>query len=100
MVGIPLWLPETAGAGVGWGALHFPSFPRQGGLLAEKFLLQHGEKGVLSLPPHQKPMGQSRLYQTPAVAALGLLGGAGPGSKAQDGLTQPRGDNFNLQPQD
>lgn len=43
-------------------------------------------------------MGQSWPYQTPAVAALGLPGGAGAGSEAQDGLTQPRGDNFSLQP--
>lgn len=45
-------------------------------------------------------MGQGQLYQTPAVATLGLLGGAVAGSKAQDRLTQSRGDNFNLQPPD
>lgn len=51
-------------------------------------------------PSWVKPMGQSWLYQTPAVAALGFPGGAGAGSEAQDRLTQPRGDNFNLQPPD
>lgn len=78
-----------------------PSAPGSRESLAAKALLLCGTRGsFLSHPIEGEPMGQSWLYQTPAVAALGFLGGAGAGSEAQDRLTQPRGDNFNLQPPD
>lgn len=63
--------------------------PQAGGSLAEKVLLQCGAGGPFSPTlSWVKPMGQSWLYQTPAVAALGFPGGAGAGSEAQDRLTQ------------